>query len=187
MKIICIAWGSLIWRPGQLVLASDWHAGGPLLPLEFARDSDDSDELALVLCNGAAPVPTYWARMATDDLDVAKAQLQQREKIAADRPEWVGCIGAAQDRHDAVSDTIGNWLAAHDADCAIWTAIPPKFHHQNGRVPTEAEAIAFLTSLRGEARVTAEDYIRRVPADIMTAYRVRFGELLHWTPLPCTA
>lgn len=49
MKIVCIAWGSLIWEPGPLRVASTWRPDGPVLPLEFVRDSDDSDELILTV------------------------------------------------------------------------------------------------------------------------------------------
>lgn len=49
MNIVCIAWGSLLWKPGPLKLASGWHPGGPRLPLGFLPVSDDSPEVALVL------------------------------------------------------------------------------------------------------------------------------------------
>jgi hypothetical protein len=37
MNIACIDWGSLLWKPQPLKLASGWHRDGPLLPLEFVR------------------------------------------------------------------------------------------------------------------------------------------------------
>lgn len=37
MNIACIAWGSQLWKPHPLKLASGWHRDGPLLPLEFVR------------------------------------------------------------------------------------------------------------------------------------------------------
>lgn len=184
MKIVCIAWGSLLWRPGELNLASNWVPGGPALPLEFARDSDDSDELALVLCEGATPVPTYIAEMATADVDEAKAQLRLREKVSPDRPEWIASIRAGDAGQDGVPATVGQWLTRHAFDAAIWTAIPPKFRGQNGRVPSEDEALEHLGSLTGKAKRTAEDYVRWIPADIMTPYRAGFGQHLGWTPLP---
>lgn len=187
MKIVCIAWGSLIWRPGQLALASEWTPGGPHLPLEFARDSDDTDELALVLCDGVQPVPTYWATFETQDIDVAKEQLLEREKISRDHPEWVGSITAQDAARDTVSLTIQRWLVERGVDCAVWTAIPPKFRNENGRVPTADEAIEFLAALRGEAQATAENYVRSIPADIMTPYRLKIGAALRWTPRPGAA
>jgi hypothetical protein len=187
MKIVCIAWGSLLWRPGELDLASNWTQGGPALPLEFARDSDDSDELALVLCEGATPVPTYIAEMATSDIGEAKAQLRVREKLSPDRPEWIASMRAGDDARDGVPAAVALWLTRHAFDAAIWTAIPPKFHGQNGRVPSEDEALEYLAALTGKAQTNAEDYIRRIPAEIMTPYRARFGQHLGWTPLPMPA
>ena len=61
MKIVCIAWDSLIWEPGPLKLASSWQPDGPSLPLEFVRDSDD--------------------------IDHAREMLRQREKIRPALPQ----------------------------------------------------------------------------------------------------
>lgn len=66
LNIACIAWGSLLWEPAPLELASPWRPDGPLLPLEFVRDSDDSDELALVLHEPAPLQPTRWAWLTVD-------------------------------------------------------------------------------------------------------------------------
>ena len=181
MHIVCIAWGSLLWKPQGLKLASSWHPGGPPLPLEFARQSDDSPELALVLCEGARLAPTYWAYLATQDLDGARAMLHAREKIHAGHPEWIGSIpsvdGAAEDPR------IAAWLRSKRIDAAVWTAVPPKFDGQNGRVPTAAEVVAWLDSCSGEQRTAAEDYIRRTPAHIDTHHRRAIETRLGWRPL----
>lgn len=179
MRIACIAWGSLLWKSGSLKLASPWRAGGPALPLEFARNSDDTDELAIVLCEGAAPMPTFYALLDTTDLHAARAMLRTREKIDPDHPEWIGSIPAVDGGpKDARIDA---WLAAQDLDAVVWTALPPKFGDTEGRAPSADEAVAFLAGLRGATRAHAEDYVRRVPAVIRTAYRARFEADLQWT------
>jgi hypothetical protein len=48
MKVLVLAWGSLVWDPGALRLASNWMEGGPVLPIEFSRISDDG-RLTLVI------------------------------------------------------------------------------------------------------------------------------------------
>lgn len=180
MNIACIAWGSLLWKPGPLRLASGWHPGGPRLPLEFARDSDDSPEVALVLCEGARLQPSYWAWLAAPDLDSARAVLGAREKITPARPDWIGSIpppeGACLDAR------IGAWMAPMRIDAVVWTALPPKFGGVDGRVPTADEVVARLAGLEGDARREAQDYLRRTPAHIDTAYRRVIADRLGWQP-----
>jgi hypothetical protein len=181
MNIVCIAWGSLLWKPQGLKLASGWHPGGPLMPIEFVRQSDDSPELALVLCDSARLMPTYWAYLATDDMTKARAMLCAREKIRPGRPEWIGSVPA----QDGVPDNprVAAWLRAKGIDAAIWTAIPPKFDGENGHVPTADEVVAWLDSCTGKQRDAAEDYIRRTPAHIDTPYRRIIAARLGWHSL----
>lgn len=180
MNIVCIAWGSLLWKPGPLTLASGWHPGGPALPLEFARDSDDSAELALVLCPGVPAMPTYWAYVDAPNLATARAMLRAREKIAPAQPEWIGsspAVGGAD-----VLPAIATWLRERRIDAAIWTAVPPKFANVNGRMPTPEEAVTMLDNLDAKTRALAEDYIRRTPAHIDTRYRRLIEAHLGWRP-----
>ena len=181
MKIACIAWGSLIWNPGPLKLASDWRPDGPLLPLEFVRDSDDSDELAIVLHEPAPLQPSWWALLDTDDIEAAREMLRQREKI---RPQYPECVGSIPHPHAPVDTRIAAWLAqmADHVDAAVWTALPPKFAGVSKRSPSAHEAVAFLDGLTGEQRTNAENYVRQIPKDIRTLYRALFEERLGWTP-----
>jgi len=181
MNIVCIAWGSLLWKPQGLKLASGWHPGGPPLPLEFVRQSDDSPELALVLCDSARLAPTYWAYLDTHDLNEARAMVGEREKIAPGRPEWIGSIPALDGARE--DPRIAAWLRSRRIDAAVWTAVPPKFYGQNGRVPSADEVIRWLDSRSGERRAAAEDYIRRTPAHIDTLYRRAIEARLGWRPL----
>lgn len=179
VRIACIAWGSLIWEPRELKLASGWRPDGPLLPLEFVRDSDDSDELAIVMHEAAPPMPTYWALLDTGDLAAAREMLRQREKIRSEYPQWVGSIpnpcGAEDPR-------VADWLRAHELDAAVWTALPAKFAKVSERAPSAHEAVAFLAGLQGETRQKAEEYVRKVPPEISTLYRKLFEEKLGLTP-----
>lgn len=181
MRIACIAWGSLLWKSGPLKLASGWTAGGPELPLEFARDSDDSEELAIVLHEGAPLMPTYVALLDTANMTHARAMLAAREKIDPDHPEWIGSIPTI---NGGTTDArIASWLAEQAFDAVVWTALPPKFADVEECAPSSDEAVAFLAGLRGTTRAKAEEYVRRVPAAIRTPYRVRFEQELGWTPL----
>ena len=178
MNIVCIAWGSLLWKPAPLKLASGWHPGGPRLPLEFVRKSDDSPEVALVLCEGARPMPTYWAYLDAASLDAARAMLGEREKIASDRPDYIGSIPALDGgREDA---RIAAWLRRMRIDAAVWTALPAKFGGQSGRVPTPDEVVRTLGELSPDERAEAERYVRCTPPHIDTHYRRVIAARLGW-------
>jgi hypothetical protein len=181
MNIACIAWGSLLWKPQVLKLASGWHHDGPRLPLEFCRQSDDFPELSLALCEGVKPVPTYWAYLATRDLHAARAMLGAREQIRAGSADCIGSIPALDGARE--DPRITAWLRAKGLDAAIWTDLPPKFGGVNHRAPTAEEAVTWLDSLQGEERAKAEDYIRRTPAHIDTPYRRLIEQRLGWRPL----
>jgi hypothetical protein len=183
MKIAVIAWGSLLWKPGPLGLASGWHPNGPPLPLEFARVSEDTPELALALCPGARLCPTYWAWLATPDLDAARAMLREREKITPARPDWVGTASAAAAPDNAIAAAIGAWRRAHGIDAVVWTALPARFGQHDGRVPSAQEVLHWLASRTGDQRAAAEHYIRRTPAHIDTRARRLLEACLGWRAL----
>ena len=124
VKIACIAWGSLLWKPGPLKLASEWQPDGPLLPLEFVRDSDDSDQLALVLHEPAPLMPTYWAWLATENIASAREMLRQREKIRPQYPQWVGSIPDPNGQPAQSAQRVAAWMRAIDIEAAVWTAAP---------------------------------------------------------------
>jgi hypothetical protein len=67
MKIVVLAWGSLVWDPRTLRLAHSWMEGGPVLPIEFSRVSDNG-RLTLVIDEGhGVDVPTRYALSALVD------------------------------------------------------------------------------------------------------------------------
>ncbi len=180
MNIACIAWGSLLWKPAPLKLASGWHPSGPRLPLEFVRVSDDSPEVALVLCEGARLQATYWAWLDASDLDAARAMLGEREKITPARPDWIGSIppvGGAQ-----VEPRIAAWLKEKGIDAVVWTALPAKSAGTPGRVPSPSEVLAAFAGLPPSELREAEEYVRRTPAHIDTAYRRYIEARLGWLP-----
>ena len=184
MHIACLAWGSLIWKPEPLTLASAWRPDGPPLPLEFARVGD-LGELATVLCADTPVQPTWWALLDVADLATARERLREREQIDPRRPEWVGSLVAAaapSEPHGPHAAPIAQWLRQHALDAVVWTALPPRSAGLEGRKPSADEAVAYLGGLRGHTRAHAEDYVRRVPTDIRTPYRRAIEQRLGWLP-----
>ena len=86
MKIGCLGWGSLVWRPDNLPVQKagnhpvpeDWYPDGPSLPIEFTRYSS-GNRVTLVLTPGKNLVQSLWNQMLVADLDQAKKELAIRE------------------------------------------------------------------------------------------------------------
>lgn len=181
MKIACLGWGSLIWRPDNLLIRREWFLDGPLLPIEFVRQSNDG-RLTLVITNTAKPIRTLWALMATDDLNTAKQSLKIREGVPNSKFETsISSITAAEEIEDEIKLCIQNWAKGLHLDAVIWTSLPSKFRDTDEIEPTLAEAIEYLNLLDINKRTTAEEYIRRAPKQIDTEFRRNFENIFGWT------
>jgi len=51
------------------------------------------------------------------------------------------------------------------------------------RAPSAHEALTLLSGLEGETRANAEEYVRRIPAEIRTLYRGLIENRLGWMPM----
>ena len=80
MNVAIIGWGSLVCDKRGLKTRSPWYGDGPVLPVEFARISEDS-RVTLVIVLDQKKSPTCWALSAHTDLDIARNELGQREGI----------------------------------------------------------------------------------------------------------
>ncbi|WP_243079636.1 hypothetical protein [Pantoea sp. MQR6] len=175
MKIACLGWGSLIWKPGQLPVEGSWYADGPEVPVEFARVSDGG-EVATALCLNAGPVQVFWALLATASLDTACKALREREGIPEQRVDGAGIMLTS---HTATGP-LETWARSKNIDALIWTALPARTDSTEGRVPGVEEVINYLQQLEGEKRDHARRYIDQVPRQINTAYRRAIADALGW-------
>lgn len=182
MIIGCLGWGSLVWDPRILPVRRPWFNDGPLLPIEFARHSG-GDRITLVIVHGVAHVRSLWALFSISDLGVAKEKLAEREGINEKNiPRYIGYWSQSGSLELDYTENIGTWAAHKELDAVLWTAIPPKFDNQSGKIPSADEVIQFLDNLPLERRRYAEEYIRRAPLQIDTDYRRRIEKELNWTP-----
>jgi hypothetical protein len=179
MTIVCLGWGSLIWRPEALPLAGDWQPDGPLLPIEFARESGDR-RITLVITKGARPLRTLWAPLVVKTMAEARRALADREGIAADNmARSIGGWSASDISEDLA---VSEWAAAKGLTDVVWTALKPKFGKEY-RVPSSAEVLAHLNALQGSDRERAEQYVRMTPRQITSTYRAVIEGELGWTPM----
>ena len=172
MKIACLGWGSLIWKPGALPLASDWFIDGPHLPIEFSRVGDGG-ELATAICLNAPPCQVYWSVLDVQSVEQAVAALREREQIPPDRHDGIGIYAL----NSGTMGVLGKWAADRQLDAVVWTALPPRFQHTEGLIPSLDDALGYLGSLDGETLEHAKSYIEQVPVQIDTPYRREIRKL----------
>ncbi|QCR37984.1 hypothetical protein [Nissabacter sp. SGAir0207] len=175
MKIACLGWGSLIWKPGPLPVAGEWRSDGPEVPVEFSRVGD-SGELSTAVSLNAPLLQVFWAELAVEGVDQAIAALREREGIPEQRHDGVGALFLAA----SPVGPLAEWALARDIDVVIWTALPPRIHNIEGRIPSSEEAVAYLSSLTGETREHAMNYLEQVPAQLDTPYRRAIKAQLGW-------
>jgi hypothetical protein len=175
--IACLGWGSLVWDPRDLQFEEPWFFDGPNVQVEFLRKSKNK-RITLVLDASAAPVPSCWVKMAGKDVTAAVASLRAREDTSTTN---IGVWKIGDPSPGPISN-LPKWAASHGMGVMIWTNLPRQFGELE-RPATADEVIARLSGLIGEERDRAEEYVRRAPRQIDTAYRQKIAEALGWVPV----
>lgn len=176
MKLAILGWGSLISKPegdasiGQkpLHITGKFVSGGPLLPIEFSRISQDG-RLTLVIdpVHGTS-CETFYAISSMPDLASAVRNLAEREGTPATNIHFASRY---ETYTDEIKSRIAAWLIEKGFDAAVWTGLPPKFQFQSFQEFSTTAAIAYLKSLTGETRVKALNYINSAPPTVNTPVR----------------
>jgi hypothetical protein len=179
--IVCLGWGSLIWRRENLPVVEPWLQDGPSLPIEFARQSDNG-RITLVVIASRSVCPVLWAALNLANLDDARRVLSEREGPGVNLRRVAHWSRAnSSDRPETAM--IGAWAEEKGFEAVVWTALGPRVGGENGRVPTETEVVSYLNTLNGAQRADAEKYVRCAPAQIRTPYRAAIETALGWMPL----
>lgn len=180
MKIACLGWGSLIWKPGILPVNGPWRRDGPDLPIDFARESDGG-ELATVICASAPRARVMWAMLKTGSMAAAREGLRRREQIPSSQPHCIGSVGnGIPDPRCPHAAAIAAWAAAQGLDGVVWTALPPRFQGINGVAPHRQAALHYLRQLPPDQRLHAEHYVRSTPLFVATQLRTALADDLGW-------
>ncbi len=183
MNIAVLGWGSLIWCPGSLRIRTRWRSDGPLLPIEFARISQDG-RLTLVIQPGSTDQPTYWALSEFTMLEGARDNLRAREKSNSSDIHYVLRSGSGvNDAPPEIATRITEWAGQHaDIEAVVWTGLPSNWMKKRRRDFAPEDAIAFLLELEAErdrAKETydrAREYVTNTPAAVNTAVRQAMRE-----------
>jgi hypothetical protein len=67
-RIAILGWGSLIWEPRELETIGGWQMGGPVLPIEFSRVSNDGRLTLVVDEKNGVDVPTRYILSSRTDM-----------------------------------------------------------------------------------------------------------------------
>lgn len=181
MAIVCLGWGSLVWRPEKLPVRQPWRVDGPKLPIEFARQSDNG-RVTLVVVPGVEACCVLWTELEVSTLEEATRVLSMREGPGVNLNRVAHWSRASSSQRPEAA-YVEEWASTRpEIDAVVWTALGPRFHGENGRVPNEQEVIAYLRELKGEPRDDAASYVRLAPVQIRTRYRDAIEEGLGWTP-----
>ena len=184
MKTAILGWGSLIWQPKDLKFDANigWKENGPVLPIEFARISNDG-RLTLVITPNGTEVPTLYAVSSFDSLDLAVLNLAVREGSGR---KSIGYYDKSKDKFSPIEfsfkENIKNWIQTTDFDAVIWTNLPEKWilNDENKTKIDSNNRIDYLQNLKGIESTLAEEYIRNTPKQIATTYRKQIIEILDW-------
>ncbi len=180
MKISFLAWGSLVWEPKDLLIRQPWFNDGPLLPIEFCRQSFDG-RITLVITPEKPPIRTLWALSSVNQLDDVIENLGSREDILSkNRDKHIGRWENGTTPKNEIEKEIAGWAKEKRLDAVVWTALPPKFKGTNDVVPSIDDLIDYFKSLVIEKRQNAEMYIRKAPKQIDTEYRRNFQAEFGW-------
>lgn len=164
-----------------------------MIPVEFARKSSNG-RVTLVL-GGTHESQTFWAKSALEEIDEACENLWVREGKPRRRSihytsgdglqTWNG--GIPEPGSLDVSYAVCEWIGTTpDADCAIWTGLPPK-DFDIGAIDLAHQVVEHLQGLEEPAMRLAKEYIELAPETVRTPVRSAIEEKLGWVPRPLPA
>jgi hypothetical protein len=171
-----------VWDPREIPVHGRWFEDGPILPIEFARQSNDGRLTLVLVPEYVSKVRSLWTLFSVGSVAEAREGLRLRECVLEKNKAQHIDAWSVGDAPHATFPEISTWVAGLALDAAVWTALPPKFGEQEIR-PSIEQAVAYLRGLRHEQRRNAERYVRMTPRQVDTPYRHRFEAELGWSPV----
>ena len=175
MKIAIIVWGSLYWDPRELAKTEDWFYDGPVLPLEYARKSNNG-RITLVIKPDFDDVTTLYAISSLNKLDDAIDNLRIREDT--DNVENIGYVDYTANQSNNVRQSnsfiinrLNEWNSTKSFDAIIWSDFSAKFKNAGLGVLSVNNIVRHINSLDYNAKADALEYISKTPKQISTRFR----------------
>jgi len=158
MKIIYLAWGSLLWKHKNLKLKSNWKKSSIHLPLNFSRISDaGKGRLTLVVDNKTGIENNiYYAETKYKDLNKAINSLRMREKTTK---SLIGYINLKENTYRTSILTeeqvkkIRSFIQHNNYDAVIWTDIPSNFEKLFNKKFSKDVALQYIDSKRNDVKI----------------------------------
>lgn len=179
MKIAVIGWGSLIWdKDRPFDIRGNWYSSGPILPLEFCRISSKGnikERVTLVIDSKIGTnCKTYWAYMNTNDLNVAKVNLKNREETPIRNIHF---ISKKDEPKSEIEKIVIDWFKENqEIDAVIWTGLPSNWYDVRKREFSIDELEAYLMSKKGSFEYIKQ-YFEEAPPQIQTEGRNVFKKV----------
>jgi hypothetical protein len=182
MKTAILGWGSLLNNLGNIPVVGNWQSGGPELPLEFSRISQDGRLTLVVDEQHGQANQVFYVQSGRDTIREAIEDLNEREGSGdVSKICWVSlvsentCETATAKYPDAVAG-VKNWAAEKGFDAVIWCGFRPRFRDAGQPNSFSPEnALVYINGLRGETKNAATAYINAVHPRIRTPFRDLFA------------
>lgn len=184
MKIAFVGWGSLIRNSRGLRITGEWQKDGPLLPVEYARISNNKS-LTLVLYSKAPEVQTLWAYTKFEKLRDAIQALKKRERTTEDNIGFFSRKDTSS-RCNAVPSVlprIMDWTEKKQLDATVWTDLPSNFEEVVRADLTEENVLNYIIDQKNEENQQTEKYVLNTPEQIDTKIRRLLRAELGWRSL----
>lgn len=176
-----LGWGSLLWEDGSGFEAwhEPWLNDGPLLRIEFSRVSSSRHGALTLVIDPENGVPTAVAHCLSRRTDIREAieDLRGRERTAMQNIGWVRRSGEARFHDEQSLRTILSWAMERGRDAVVWTGLRSNFAEKVGRPFSVDAALAYLQTLKPEARAKALEYVSRAPRFVRTPVRDALANL----------
>ena len=181
MKIIYLAWGSLLWNSKGLKLKEDWKKTNFKLPLNFSRISDNGKgRLTLVIDQENGNLNNvYYATTGYRDLNLAIMALKLREKTTKNHIGYLS-LNQSKKRSKNLSgyqeEVIKDFLREKGYEAVVWTDLEKNFEKYEEKPFTKENAFLYLQSKKEKLYTQILEYI--VLSKIYGNIKTNVGEYL---------